>query len=257
MAYIWIVMITMSVSSIAQADGGDVYNPLNNQLLLPSIVVGDTTYTNVVVTIGRIVSVGGQSTVTTVLTVPFRTAMSNLVKNGFSKQFTVKSADPKTGLSNNNTGTYLVEALQNAPPRTDIPGTLFTANSLELGPMGRIAGTRYYNSDYLLVGEMPEGYSTMTYYSPFPIPLSVKAGDIGSLSTGIIGKVGQYTNIDYSVSADTPNSLLVTISESNTKKSVYRIDKSGNISLVSRTSTWSTGTSIWGSVSINVIYEYL
>ena len=45
------------------ADGGDTYAAQNGQLLIPSITVENTKYTNVVITIGSIVSVGGSSPV--------------------------------------------------------------------------------------------------------------------------------------------------------------------------------------------------
>lgn len=47
------------------ADGGDSYNSSNGQILFPSITVGNTIYTNVVITVGSIVSVGGSSPVCT------------------------------------------------------------------------------------------------------------------------------------------------------------------------------------------------
>ena len=39
----------------------DTYNATNNQLTIPSVNVGSTTYNNVVITVGEIVSVGGAS----------------------------------------------------------------------------------------------------------------------------------------------------------------------------------------------------
>lgn len=44
-------------SSTCLADGGDTYNAANGQLLLPTITVGGVAYTNVIVTIGSIISV--------------------------------------------------------------------------------------------------------------------------------------------------------------------------------------------------------
>jgi hypothetical protein len=41
-----------------QVGAGDVYNPANGQLNIPSVQVGSTNYGNVVVTVGNIVSVG-------------------------------------------------------------------------------------------------------------------------------------------------------------------------------------------------------
>ena len=39
----------------------DTYNASNNQLSIPSVIVGNTTYNNVVITVGSVVSLGGSS----------------------------------------------------------------------------------------------------------------------------------------------------------------------------------------------------
>jgi cyclophilin family peptidyl-prolyl cis-trans isomerase len=39
----------------------DIYNPASNQLSIPSVQVGSTTYNNVVVTVGQILSIGSSS----------------------------------------------------------------------------------------------------------------------------------------------------------------------------------------------------
>jgi hypothetical protein len=39
----------------------DTYNPANNQLTIPTVIVGATAYKDVVITIGSIVSLGGSS----------------------------------------------------------------------------------------------------------------------------------------------------------------------------------------------------
>lgn len=54
----------LMASSAAYADNGDTYNASNNTLTIPSVTVGDATYTNVVigVTPQNIISVGGVTT---------------------------------------------------------------------------------------------------------------------------------------------------------------------------------------------------
>ena len=47
------------MASAASHAASDVYNQPNNQLVIPSVVVGSNVYSNVVVTVGNIVSVGG------------------------------------------------------------------------------------------------------------------------------------------------------------------------------------------------------
>lgn len=67
-----VVAAVLMASSAAYADNGDIYNASNNTLNIPSITVGNATYTNVVigVTTQNIIAVGG---VTTSLPVAFTT----------------------------------------------------------------------------------------------------------------------------------------------------------------------------------------
>ena len=49
----------LSIFVVAQAWAVDTYNPANGQLTIPTVVVGDKLYTNVVVAISGVVAVNG------------------------------------------------------------------------------------------------------------------------------------------------------------------------------------------------------
>ena len=51
----FLILISTNVFAV------DTYNASNNQLTIPSVNVGNTTYSNVVVTVGNIISLGGSS----------------------------------------------------------------------------------------------------------------------------------------------------------------------------------------------------
>ena len=55
--YLLLIFIAMFAFNVAWAI--DTYNPANNQLSIPSVQVGGTTYTDVVVTVGNVISIGG------------------------------------------------------------------------------------------------------------------------------------------------------------------------------------------------------
>jgi peptidyl-prolyl cis-trans isomerase A (cyclophilin A) len=60
---LWAIRL-VCLYSLAWASMGmaaDSYNPANNQLSIPSVQVGSTTYNNVVITVGQILSVGSSS----------------------------------------------------------------------------------------------------------------------------------------------------------------------------------------------------
>lgn len=56
--------VVVTVGGVVRIDGGipngsvDIYDPTNNQLSIPSVLVNGQTYTNVVILVGQIVSVG-------------------------------------------------------------------------------------------------------------------------------------------------------------------------------------------------------
>ncbi|MGZ5009437.1 MAG: hypothetical protein ACXV74_00580 [Methylobacter sp.] len=57
--FLCFLFLLITLTTTCFADGGDSYNGANGQLTLPTITVGSTVYTNVIVTLGSIVSVGG------------------------------------------------------------------------------------------------------------------------------------------------------------------------------------------------------
>jgi hypothetical protein len=103
--------------------------------------------------------------------------------------------------------------------------------------------TYYFNSaDYTIL--VVSNASDTFYYSPYTLPMTVKAGDtgtLGSASTG--GSLGKSTTGYYSVASDQANSLLISFSESTSQfgnlisetSTVYRINTTGEISPVSIT----------------------
>ena len=53
------ILISISLLvSVVEAWAVDAYNPANGQLNIPFVTVGDTTYTNVIVSVGKVISVG-------------------------------------------------------------------------------------------------------------------------------------------------------------------------------------------------------
>ncbi len=52
-------LVGLSVLTIQVSWALDTYNPLNNQLSIPQVVLGQTVYTNVVITVGQVLAVSG------------------------------------------------------------------------------------------------------------------------------------------------------------------------------------------------------
>lgn len=199
------------------------------------------------------------------LTVPVQTAFANIVNNGFNQPFTI------SGSVDNST--------QNNPvPPTPISGSgqfilgigepdalcgfqvsravqLVTGNTIANGVSTPFATTSrvYYRGDNTVVATDSAGQAFL--FLPVSFPATVRAGDAGPLGAGTEidsncnqSSFGATSTGAYSVASDRANSLLVTFvrnqnnsfsGSSNQASTVYRIDTSGNVSLVSVTATRS------------------
>lgn len=210
------------------------------------------------------------------LTVPVQTAFANFVNNGVDAPFTISGSKdnstpanpiPLTPLSGNgrltigpgDSGTFTGGPFDGtAIHRTTqvLTGTI-TGNgqSTPISSTGQV----YYRSDNYtaLVSDFPGAY---TVYDASTHPQTVKAGDTGPIRNG-----RRYANFAdslqperpffhpdvvtaaYAVSSDTATTLLIRIIETvrnvlfpgsdEQTQTVYRIDTSGNVSLVSITTT--------------------
>lgn len=188
------------------------------------------------------------------LTVPFQTAVANLVNNGFSKTFTVSgwidqstisNPVPPTPISGSGTltaGTPSAATLNGASVLkvTQVITGSQTANGQSAAFSA--TGILYFNSNnYTLAGTVAGGVNTII--SAYTYPAIVKAGSTGSLGNGTTGGLFPTTStFTYSVTSDSATSLLVTFIESTysvsgegTTQTVYRVDTSGKITPVSTT----------------------
>ena len=187
------------------------------------------------------------------LTVPFQTAMANLVNNGINKTFTV------TGFVDNSTFT-------NPVPRTTITGSgtltigtpvsatfnggsvlkvteVVTGSATANGQSMPIAASAivYYNAGNYTIAGSSTG-TTRIVYAPYTNPSTIKAGSTGTLGSGSTGGIFATTTTSvYTVAGDSISSLLVTIIDTvrdsnvgkTTSQSVYRVTTSGGVTLVS------------------------
>jgi len=245
-----IAIATLLTSFLTYADNGDVSTGSNNQLSIPSIIIGNTTYTGVVITVGSVLSVAGQTTTPTTLTVPFQAAMANRANNGFSKSYTI------SGWINNST-------TNNPIPNTPISGSgtvMAGGPVLKYFTSGKLSGVSTLVSTTVSTGYVistsqqiynPQNYSLLgiifgspqkaLYFSPYTIPATVQAGSTGSLGSGTDGSFIPTTiSTVYSVANDTASTLLVTTTSTLSSpysavvtSTTYRIDTSGNINAIS------------------------
>lgn len=206
------------------------------------------------------------------MTVPFQTAIANLVNNGLSANFSVSGwvdnstpANPVphtliTGSGNLALGTPTVSTFNkvSALKSTEVVTGSTTANG-QTTPFSSTTTIFYSPSNYTTVGTVAGG-KTMAI-SPYALPATVKAGSTGSFGNGTDGQFMPTTSTqDYVVTSDSATSLLVTLVQTTdsgaagiTKaQTVYRINTSGNISLASIT----TQRIFLGAVYENLVFTF-
>ncbi|TKB68321.1 MAG: hypothetical protein E8D47_02345 [Nitrospira sp.] len=205
------------------------------------------------------------------LTVPVQTAFANIVNKGLNQSFTISGsvdnstpANPAPPTPIGGNGQFTSGA---ATPATlcgfsvSQAAQVVTGTTIANGVSTPFAttSTTFYRSDNTIVGTQSAGEFFL--FTPVTFPATVRAGGTGVTGTGTevnanCDQVSFGSNITgaYSVASDTANSLLVTFveneknpfSSSETKSStVYRIDTSGNVSLVSVTATKSFLASVF------------
>lgn len=205
------------------------------------------------------------------LTVPVQTAFANIVNKGFNQAFTISGSVDNSTPANPAPPTPITgngQLTQGAATPATLCGfavsqaaQVVTGTTIATGVSTPFSttGTVYYRGDNTVVATDSAGQRFL--FLPVSFPATVRAGDTGVTGTGTevntnCDQVSFGSNITgaYSVASDTANSLLVTFvenernpfSSSETQTStVYRIDTSGNVSLVSVTATRSLLSSVF------------
>lgn len=196
------------------------------------------------------------------VTVPVQTAMANLINNGYSKTYTltgwvdhstIANPVPHTPITGSGTLTVGSPTIVNF-----VSGPLAGTHALQSVAVmtGTATGTTttYYNTNNYTIVATFDGTNT-TYYSPYSYPATVHAGSTGLLGSGSGGPgvIGGGVTTTYVVASDSTTTLLVTVMQnfagSTQTQTVYRIDTSGGISLVSANVQYGSGSSVYESLT--------
>ena len=193
--------------------------------------------------------------VASTLSFPLRAGLNTFRANGFSKTFNVTSTSPfSTGCNSTGSATITQGPANNASTLAGHPAVSAVAvTSLTFASCTSTASTttNFYNPDYSDLGVVYGSGKYEIALTPFSIPNTVTVG-----STGYVGRFTTYPNsssttsngyqdISYVVGADTATTAIVTVVTStyvlyissyqlaSTEQDKYRIDASGNLTLIS------------------------
>jgi hypothetical protein len=175
----------------------DVYNSANNQLTIPIVTVGNTTYTNVVVTVKDVISIGGtvnNSAPTNnnngAYTFNLLSGYQRLIASGYTKKWNISGtcsgtlsenvSPAQTGATWNGKGAYSVNKASTAVYTNCNPAN--------------VAGTAvtYYDINYMPYGNYINGSISTSYISTKIFPTVAKVGDSGQ-----IGNTTEYPTYPY------------------------------------------------------------
>ena len=164
----------------------DVYNPSTNQLTIPSVLVGATTYTNVIVTVGNVLSIGGSNAPPIVSPPPnnynFQIAYQSFVQSGYSKTFNISgtctgtanatSSPPQSGYSFNGVGAYQVTTVLNDTFNGCTPNSIIST------------AQAYYDINFTYLGTNSTGLY-IAFNGGAKMPSNVSNGSAGLIANGV------------------------------------------------------------------------
>lgn len=202
---------------VLPAFGQSVYDESTNQLSLPSVKVGNTVYTDVVVTLNEVLSVGG-SYVDASATYDLRAAYQRLVTGPESETFNLTGESEGitvTGSGTVNSGQLMAGVFEGMPAQVRTTNASFTLNALGAESTINSTSQAYYDSNNRFLGGDGEDYEVVEAY--YELPVAASSGD-----TGLIYESTLYTDssktvvegkntVTYTTALDSGNTLSLTI----------------------------------------------
>jgi len=208
-----ILLIPIVTPAYAQS----VYNESTNQLSVPSIKVGNTVYTDVVITVGDVVSVGG-SYVDASATYNLQAAYDLSITQPESREFDITGESE--GVSVTGTGTVSTSALaagtfEGMPAQVRTTDSSFVLELIGLSTPFSSTSFAYYDNNNRFLGGDGEGYEVVDAY--FDLPTAASSGDTGliyqsTLYTDSTKSIIEGTNtVTYTTTLDSNNTLTLTV----------------------------------------------
>jgi len=196
----------------------DVYNSSNQQLTIPAVNVNDTIYTNVVVTVGSVVSIGGAINARTSTTFPVQQALKNIYTNGTSLKLFKISGTNQSIYANGSTSVSTLSGNASMALLPQISATFKGTTSLAIpfnqsitsiistyqntsypGSTGSGSDTIFVNSNYQPVGYQYYQGLYCEAVTPGTYPIKVVIGQMGFIATYNCWSNGNKSTPDWSI----------------------------------------------------------
>lgn len=195
-----------------------VYNQTKNQLELPSVKVGDTIYTDVVITVGQVLTLGGSYPDPGLANFSLEAAYRQFIQVPETKAFDISGI--VEGISMTGSGSVTAGRMTGTTFEGRSALSQTATFSLTLRGNGQsvpfsTSSTTYYDSNYRLLGSMGTTYEVVTSYYGFPS--SATANDAGLLYQSTIYRDSSKRLIDgkrtvtYSTTFESPSTLVLTV----------------------------------------------
>lgn len=259
-----VVLIRSSAGAYA-----DTYDPVTNQMTIPNVTVGATVYTNVVATVGNVLSVGGAYPAG--LTVyPLETAREALTATGWQRNFSISYSTSSLSCSGAGTRTvgpattlttFNITPTNSVPALASVQTVTWTYSNCTPSSNAETYTVYSGTNNYTTLGMNSPGVNYGVYQTPPVYPTSVSVG-----GTGIFGTEYLYTDsteaisngrIDgsYVVTPNTTTSAFVTLigkiysaagTLTATEQDVLAITTGGVLTPISTNVQYTNGVSlIW------------
>jgi len=227
-------ILILSSFFITSAFAQNSYNGANNQLSLPSVKVGNTIYTDVVITVGQVLSVGS-SYEDTGASFNLKQAYENSVLSSQAESFTISGEIEGANVS--GTGTLT----QGGFASTFFEGKSARSKTLNIS-MNLIfngqsfpfitSSDSYYDLDNRPLGSDGDGYEVVTLFNNLPSQAGVNHAGLAYRSTiyknSSKSVVEAYRTATYSTNFESAGTIILTLI------TIDR-DQQGNVSFTSST----------------------
>ncbi|MGJ8689603.1 MAG: hypothetical protein ACSHXZ_08790 [Gammaproteobacteria bacterium] len=246
--YVLAIFTTLTSS---QALANDIYDAATNQLYIQSVEVGNDIFTDVVITVGDLISIGG-STEISKNTYNLKTVYEGLVTESEGNQFSLKgtvNGVTVSGSGNQTSGRLVSSSFEGVPALAKTSHGTMTINVFGESIPLAVSTQAFYDSNYNYLGLSGDEYEVVT--SRNPIPTAAKINDAGVLYTATVytssSKVSTIGTVtaSYSITYETENSIILTLinikrnlngSVTQTSTANHRVTKDNVFTRISETS---------------------
>lgn len=212
-----LTLVSLLAFANSLAYSQSVYDEASGQLSVPSIKVGNTVYTDVVITVGEVLSVGG-SYVDASAIYDLRAAYDGVITDTGSYAFQITGESQGitvTGSGSVTLGQLMAGTFEGSPAQVKGSDASFTLNAIGAESTINSSSQAYYDGNNRFLGSDGEDYEVVNAY--YDLPTQVSSGDSGLIYESTLYTDSSKTTVEgintvtYTTALDSDNTLALNV----------------------------------------------